>query len=64
MLRRTVEAFGGYPVQVVIGAGHRNLAAAALTGLDLPAPVTGGATRQESVRLGWKPWPRTRRTSC
>jgi 2-C-methyl-D-erythritol 4-phosphate cytidylyltransferase / 2-C-methyl-D-erythritol 2,4-cyclodiphosphate synthase len=52
MLRRTVEAFGSYPVQVVIGAGQQDLAAAALAGLDLPAPVTGGTTRQESVRLG------------
>jgi len=52
MLRRTVQAFHGYPVQVVIGAGQQGLAAAALAGLDLPAPVTGGTTRQESVRLG------------
>ena len=52
MLRRTVEAFRGYPVQVVIGAGQEELAARALEGLALPAPVTGGATRQESVRLG------------
>jgi 2-C-methyl-D-erythritol 4-phosphate cytidylyltransferase/2-C-methyl-D-erythritol 2,4-cyclodiphosphate synthase len=52
VLRRTVEAFTGYPVQVVIGAGQHELAAAALAGLDVPAPVTGGATRQESVRLG------------
>jgi 2-C-methyl-D-erythritol 4-phosphate cytidylyltransferase/2-C-methyl-D-erythritol 2,4-cyclodiphosphate synthase len=52
MLRRTVEAFHAYPVQVVIGAGQQDMAAAALAGLDLPAPVTGGATRQESVRLG------------
>ena len=52
MLRRTVEAFKGFPVQVVIGAGQQALAAAALAGLDIPAPVTGGATRQESVRLG------------
>src|SRR5471030_2812623 len=52
MLRRTVEAFHGYPVQVVIGPGQQDLAAAALAGLDIPAPVTGGATRQESVRLG------------
>jgi 2-C-methyl-D-erythritol 4-phosphate cytidylyltransferase/2-C-methyl-D-erythritol 2,4-cyclodiphosphate synthase len=52
MLRRTVEAFKGYPVQVVIGAGQQDLATAALAGLDLPPPVTGGATRQESVRLG------------
>jgi len=52
MLRRTVEAFAGYPVQVVIGAGQQELAAAALAGLEVPLPVIGGATRQESVRLG------------
>ena len=52
MLRRTVEAFAGYPVHVVIGAGQAELAAQALAGLSLPPPVTGGATRQESVRLG------------
>jgi 2-C-methyl-D-erythritol 4-phosphate cytidylyltransferase/2-C-methyl-D-erythritol 2,4-cyclodiphosphate synthase len=58
MLRRTVEAFCTHffnqkcRVQVVIGAGQQDLAAAALAGLDIPALVTGGATRQESVRLG------------
>ena len=52
MLRRTVQAFAGYPVQVVIGPGQDALAAAALEGLALPAPVPGGATRQESVRRG------------
>jgi 2-C-methyl-D-erythritol 4-phosphate cytidylyltransferase/2-C-methyl-D-erythritol 2,4-cyclodiphosphate synthase len=52
LLRRTVEAFSGYPVQVVIGAGQEGLAAEALAGLALPAPVTGGATRQESVWRG------------
>ena len=58
MLRRTVEAFAAHfynqkcPVQVVIGPGQQDLAAAALTDLDIPAPVTGGSTRQESVRLG------------
>jgi 2-C-methyl-D-erythritol 4-phosphate cytidylyltransferase/2-C-methyl-D-erythritol 2,4-cyclodiphosphate synthase len=52
MLRRTVEAFSGYPVQVVIGTGQEDLAARALEGLALPAPVMGGATRQQSVRLG------------
>lgn len=52
MLRRTVEAFRGFPVQVVIGPDQEELAAAALAGLDLPLPVPGGATRQESVRLG------------
>jgi 2-C-methyl-D-erythritol 4-phosphate cytidylyltransferase/2-C-methyl-D-erythritol 2,4-cyclodiphosphate synthase len=52
MLRRTVEAFRNYPVQVVIGPGQQDLAAATLAGLDLPPPVMGGPTRQESVRLG------------
>ena len=52
MLRRTAQAFTGYPIQVVIGPGQTELASQALTGLNLPAPVTGGATRQESVRLG------------
>lgn len=52
MLRRTVQAFDGWPVQVVIGPGQEDLAAAALAGLSLPRPITGGATRQESVRRG------------
>ena len=54
MLRRTVRAFFEQKcaVQVVIGQGQQDLAGKALAGLDLPAPVTGGATRQESVRLG------------
>src|SRR6201999_967502 len=52
MLRRTVQAFRGLAVQVVIGPGQEDLAAQALAGLDLPTPVPGGATRQESVRLG------------
>jgi 2-C-methyl-D-erythritol 4-phosphate cytidylyltransferase/2-C-methyl-D-erythritol 2,4-cyclodiphosphate synthase len=52
MLRRTVEAFPGYPVQLVIGAGQEELAARILDGLALPAPVAGGATRQQSVRQG------------
>ncbi len=52
MLRRTVEAFRGFPVQLVIGAGQQDMATAALSGLALPPPVTGGASRQESVRRG------------
>jgi 2-C-methyl-D-erythritol 4-phosphate cytidylyltransferase/2-C-methyl-D-erythritol 2,4-cyclodiphosphate synthase len=52
MLRRTVEAFAGWPVQVVIGPGQETLATAALAGLTLPPPVIGGKTRQESVRRG------------
>ena len=56
LLRRTVDAFqtsnSKCHVQVVIGAGQQELAAGALAGLELPLPVLGGATRQESVRLG------------
>jgi len=56
MLRRTVEAFRAFDpncrIQVVIGPGQQELAARALDGLNLPSPVLGGATRQESVRLG------------
>jgi 2-C-methyl-D-erythritol 4-phosphate cytidylyltransferase/2-C-methyl-D-erythritol 2,4-cyclodiphosphate synthase len=52
MLRRTVQAFRDFPVQVVIGPGQEEMAAGALAGLALPPPVSGGATRQESVRLG------------
>jgi 2-C-methyl-D-erythritol 4-phosphate cytidylyltransferase/2-C-methyl-D-erythritol 2,4-cyclodiphosphate synthase len=54
MLLRTVEAFYGQncSIHVVIGQGQAELAAQALVGLDLPPPITGGVTRQESVRLG------------
>ena len=52
MLRRTVEAFHGFSVTVVIGPGQEELAAQALQGLGVGAPVHGGATRQDSVRLG------------
>jgi 2-C-methyl-D-erythritol 4-phosphate cytidylyltransferase/2-C-methyl-D-erythritol 2,4-cyclodiphosphate synthase len=51
MLRRTVEAFAGLPVTVVIGPGQESLADTALAGLALPL-VPGGATRQDSVRRG------------
>lgn len=56
MLRRAVEAFAHHPrvaaVQVAIGPGDEALYAAATAGLDLLPPVTGGGTRQETVRLG------------
>ena len=55
VLRRTVQAFAGIAgsqVQVVIGADHTEAYAAAVDGLALPPPVTGGASRQESVRKG------------
>ncbi|MEP6829662.1 MAG: 2-C-methyl-D-erythritol 2,4-cyclodiphosphate synthase, partial [Rhizomicrobium sp.] len=51
MLRRTVEAFAGWPVRVVIGPGQDVLYHAAM-GPDAPAPITGGARRQDTVRLG------------
>jgi 2-C-methyl-D-erythritol 4-phosphate cytidylyltransferase/2-C-methyl-D-erythritol 2,4-cyclodiphosphate synthase len=52
ILRRAAKAFAGYPVQIVIGPGQEGLAADSLRGLFLPSPVTGGETRQQSVRLG------------
>lgn len=56
VIRRTVEAFLSHPavdvVQLVIGAEDTDRCAAALEGLDIPAPVTGGASRQESGRNG------------
>jgi 2-C-methyl-D-erythritol 4-phosphate cytidylyltransferase/2-C-methyl-D-erythritol 2,4-cyclodiphosphate synthase len=51
MLRRTMNAFAGWPVRVVIGPGQDMLYAQA-AGPDAPAPVAGGARRQDSVRLG------------
>jgi 2-C-methyl-D-erythritol 4-phosphate cytidylyltransferase/2-C-methyl-D-erythritol 2,4-cyclodiphosphate synthase len=51
MLKRTVEAFTGWPVQVVIGPGQDALYQAAM-GPSAPAPIIGGARRQDSVRLG------------
>jgi 2-C-methyl-D-erythritol 4-phosphate cytidylyltransferase/2-C-methyl-D-erythritol 2,4-cyclodiphosphate synthase len=56
MLRRSIETLAGVPavdaVRVVIGERHAELYAAAAAGLDLLPPVVGGATRQDSVRLG------------
>ncbi len=56
MLRRTVARFAGLSaiplVQAVIGAGQEEAATEALEGLDHLPFVPGGATRQESVRLG------------
>ena len=51
MLRRTADAFSGWPARVVIGPGQDALYRAAM-GADAPAPITGGARRQDSVRLG------------
>ena len=56
MLRRSILALQACPgitaVRVVIGAGQHHAYRAAVAGLDLPPPIEGGATRQESVRLG------------
>jgi 2-C-methyl-D-erythritol 4-phosphate cytidylyltransferase/2-C-methyl-D-erythritol 2,4-cyclodiphosphate synthase len=52
----TCRAFLGHPridhVQAVIGEGHEKMFAEAVHGLDLPLPVIGGSTRQESCRAG------------
>ncbi|MFC3713666.1 bifunctional 2-C-methyl-D-erythritol 4-phosphate cytidylyltransferase/2-C-methyl-D-erythritol 2,4-cyclodiphosphate synthase [Sphingoaurantiacus capsulatus] len=56
VLRRTVQAFLAHPqidgVQVVIHPDDRELYDAAVEGLDFLPPVNGGASRQESVKLG------------
>lgn len=56
ILRRTALAFLEHPlidgVQIVYSPQHQDLYDRAVDGLNLPAPVSGGATRQDSVRLG------------
>lgn len=56
ILRRSILAFKNHPlitdVQVVISPGHIEHYTKATMGLDLPPPISGGKTRQESVRLG------------
>jgi 2-C-methyl-D-erythritol 4-phosphate cytidylyltransferase/2-C-methyl-D-erythritol 2,4-cyclodiphosphate synthase len=56
VLRHTLLAFLRHPhialVQAVIHPSDRELYDKATHGLDLPPPVIGGATRQESVRFG------------
>ena len=56
VLRRSAEAFLRHPavdhVRVVIRPEDRPLYDAAFAGLDLPPPASGGATRQDSARLG------------
>ena len=52
----TLKAFLDHPgiarVQTVIGEGHEAMFAESVAGLDVPMPVIGGATRQESCRIG------------
>ncbi len=56
ILRRTVEAFLRHPgvtsVRVVIDPAFRDLYEQAVEGLDLPPPIAGGPTRQDSVLNG------------
>jgi len=56
VLRHSAAAFLAHPrvdkVRVVIHPDDRALYDAAVAGLDLLPPVPGGATRQDSVRLG------------
>jgi 2-C-methyl-D-erythritol 4-phosphate cytidylyltransferase/2-C-methyl-D-erythritol 2,4-cyclodiphosphate synthase len=56
ILRRSVLAFLGHPhidhIQVVINGAHRALYDKTVGDLGLPQPTLGGATRQDSVRLG------------
>jgi 2-C-methyl-D-erythritol 4-phosphate cytidylyltransferase/2-C-methyl-D-erythritol 2,4-cyclodiphosphate synthase len=56
VLRRSIDAFADHVaidlVQVVIGAEHRSLYEQTIAGRDLPTPIVGGDTRQESVRRG------------
>jgi 2-C-methyl-D-erythritol 4-phosphate cytidylyltransferase/2-C-methyl-D-erythritol 2,4-cyclodiphosphate synthase len=56
VLRRTVEAFLRHPqitgVRVVIDPTWREAYDTAVDGLNLPEPVAGGASRQDSVRNG------------
>jgi 2-C-methyl-D-erythritol 4-phosphate cytidylyltransferase/2-C-methyl-D-erythritol 2,4-cyclodiphosphate synthase len=54
VIRRALDAFEGLAlfVQPVIGAGQEAEYRAATKGLYLLPPVTGGATRAESVRAG------------
>lgn len=56
VLARTLAAFLGQPrvdrVAVVIHPDDRPLYDEATAGLDLPPPIAGGPTRQDSVRLG------------
>jgi 2-C-methyl-D-erythritol 4-phosphate cytidylyltransferase / 2-C-methyl-D-erythritol 2,4-cyclodiphosphate synthase len=56
VLRRTLDVFGATPgidrIQVVVAAGDEDLYRAAVEGMDLPPPVAGGVSRQQSVLNG------------
>lgn len=56
LLRRTIDTLKALlpetGIRVVISPEHREAYEAATAGLDLPVPIIGGASRQESVRKG------------
>jgi len=56
VLRRSVESFLAHPaidrVQIVFNRDDEALYRDAVADLDLPPPVEGGETRQDSVRIG------------
>jgi 2-C-methyl-D-erythritol 4-phosphate cytidylyltransferase/2-C-methyl-D-erythritol 2,4-cyclodiphosphate synthase len=52
VIARAVDAFDDLPVFVVVGAGQQEALAAALGTRIVSGVVTGGATRQDSVRNG------------
>ena len=56
VLAHAVDALASHPsidaVRIVIGVGQEELAKQALVDRDVGVPIIGGATRQESVRLG------------
>ncbi len=56
ILRWTIEAFSRHPkvtaIQVAVGPEQQSLYIDATAGLELRPVIVGGATRQESVRIG------------
>ena len=56
ILRHTIQALASHPdihaVQVLIHPDDTDLYTAATKGLNIRPPLSGGATRQDSVRLG------------
>jgi 2-C-methyl-D-erythritol 4-phosphate cytidylyltransferase/2-C-methyl-D-erythritol 2,4-cyclodiphosphate synthase len=56
LLRHAIEGLLAHPgitaVTVIINPDDRALYDAAVAGLDLPPPIAGGATRQDSARAG------------
>lgn len=60
LLRRSVEAFLQHPgiaeVKVVINPAHQGFYDVQMQDLNVLPPAMGGASRQESVRLGLQSW--------